>query len=407
VFDGATVDITNRWASSGTTPVTQANGQLVASLPATINLSSVLASQPTFSASIGFQISGATVLFDNTNIGASGCHRFFGYGQVTSYAYATPLTDGYGFEIDGTGAFNCVVYVGGTRYVINSSNTALITSAATLAAIGAGSSQYGQAMSYPVGFNRLLVLARGDLIFWYIGSLDVPIAVSSFLQPQVATLPIRIAAITTSAGVVATQFIVGAIVTGDTSSPSNYLVDATYPWRGQQVGARGDAQVALMDGNKTTYSASVTGLVGVAGDIFTIFGSATKTVRVTHMEFSGIATTAADMDVQVIKRSAVDTGGTSGAAAATPHDSNNAAATATALSYTAAPTPGAAVGTPIRSIKSEIATAASQAQLVEWDFGFGPKQGIVLRGVAQGACLAVSATQVGALYDCSVEWTEE
>jgi hypothetical protein len=145
--------------------------------------------------------------------------------------------------------------------------------------------------------------------------------------------------------------------------------------------------------------------VGVAGDILIINGSATKTVRVTRMSFGGTATAAADMDVTVIKRSTANTAGS--AVTATPHDSANAAASAVVQSYTAAPTPGAAVGTPVRSAKSFIATATTAPIIQEWNFGNGPKQGVVLRGVAQGLAINVSATQIGALYDMDVEWTEE
>lgn len=406
-FDGNTIDTTNRWNTSGTNLPTQANGAVTLSLPATISLSSVMASQPTFAGSVGFQIAGTTAQFDATNIGAANAHRFFGFGVVTAYAYATPLTDGYGFEIDGTGAFNAVVYVGGTRYVINSSNTALITPQSTLNALGAGSSTYGSTLTYPTGNHRLVVFARGDLVFFYVDGLDVPIGVCSFLQPQTVALPLRAASITAGAGPLATTFVMGAVVVADTSSPNVLLTDATYPWRGLQIGSRGDAQVALMDGNKATYSASVTGLVGVAGDILTIYGSATKTVRVTRMSFSGIATAAATMDLTLIKRSTIDTVGTPAAVTATPHDSQSAAATATLNSYTAAPTPGTAVGTPIRSVKVDIAAAGAQEQVQPWDFGNGPKQGIVLRGVAQGLCMNVGATQAGALYNIDVEWTEE
>jgi hypothetical protein len=171
------------------------------------------------------------------------------------------------------------------------------------------------------------------------------------------------------------------------------------------LGARGEQITSQIDGSKATYSASVTGLVGVAGDIFIINGSASKVVRVTRMSFGGTATAAADMDITVVKRSTADTAGTG--VAATPHDSANAAATAVVQSFTAAPTPGTGVGTPIRSAKSFIATTTTAPIIQNWDFGNGPKQGVVLRGVVQGLALNVNATQIGALYDIDVEWTEE
>jgi hypothetical protein len=127
-------------------------------------------------------------------------------------------------------------------------------------------------------------------------------------------------------------------------------------------------------------------------------------VRVTRISFSGTATAAVDMDVTLVKRSTADTAGT--AVAATPHDSASAAATAAVSSFTAAPTPGVQVGTPIRATKVQISTATAQPQIQPWDFGNGPKQCPVLRGVAQGLAINVSATQAGALYDIDIEWTE-
>jgi len=167
----------------------------------------------------------------------------------------------------------------------------------------------------------------------------------------------------------------------------------------------GQIGTPLLDGQKATYSASVTGLVGVAGDIAIINGSASKITRVTRVEFSGIATAAADMDLSLIMRSTADAAGT--AAAATPHDSLSPAATAVVQTYTAAPATGAPIGTPIRVAKVEIGTAAAQAQVVVWEFGARPAKCPVLRGVAQGLALNVGATQAGAAYDISIEWTEE
>lgn len=407
-FDGTTIDVTNRWTTSGTNAPTQANGSLVLSLPATASLSSVITSQPTFGESLGFGILGTTLLLETAPPGVTNSHRFFGFGQVTSYAYATPLTDGMGFEVDGTGAFNVVVYVAGNRFVINSSNSNLITPQATLNALGAGSTVYGKALPFPVGFNRFVIYMRPDIAFFYINDLDVPVAGVSFLQPQASTLPVRLAAITNTAGTIAAAtFQSGAIGVGDSASMNSTISDGVYPWRTLQVGARGDVQTSLMDGNKASYSASVTGAAGVVGDTLTLTGSATKTIRVTRLSLTGIATAATDLDIQVIKRSTADTAGTSSGVTACPHDSANSAASATALLYTVAPTPGTPVGTPIRAAKVFAATAATAPVIQSWDFGNGPKQGIVLRGIAQVIAVNFSAALTGGSFDIDIEWTEE
>lgn len=161
---------------------------------------------------------------------------------------------------------------------------------------------------------------------------------------------------------------------------------------------------APVDGTNATYSAAISGLVGVAGDIVILNGSATRIIRVTRVSFSGIATAAADTDLTLVMRSTADTAGT--AMTAVPHDYRDGAATASAQSYTAAPTPGTAVGT-IRSVKMFTAAANAQPSVQSWDFGNGPKRCPVLIGAAQGLALNISATNAGALYDIDIEWTEE
>jgi hypothetical protein len=193
----------------------------------------------------------------------------------------------------------------------------------------------------------------------------------------------------------------------DFTHPSQAICDGTFGWRKQTVGIRGDAVVSLMDGNKASYSCSVTAAAGVVGDTLVITGSATKTVRVTRISFSGTATAAEDVDVTVIKRSTADTGGTGTAQTIAPHDSANAAATAVVTLYTAAPTPGTSVGT-VRAAKlfaSVTGTPAVYTPIPPWDFGFGPKQGIVLRGVAQQVAINLSAA--AGSFDADIEWTEE
>ena len=85
-----------------------------------------------------------------------------------------------------------------------------------------------------------------------------------------------------------------------------------------------------VDGQKPTYSASGT-VVPVTGatDLVTIIGSATRTIKIVRIVFSGtILTTTINGSVSLIKRSAVDTAGTQTAPTMVAHDSGNAAATA-------------------------------------------------------------------------------
>jgi hypothetical protein len=195
------------------------------------------------------------------------------------------------------------------------------------------------------------------------------------------------------------------------SNDSNVLATQSGTWTVQPGNTANTTPwlVTRVDGQKTTYSASYTGLAGVAGDLFVLGGSATKTVRLTRLEISGVATTAAYFDIKLDKRSTADTGGTKATAATiAPHDSNNAAATGTVDAYTAAPTQGTSVGV-IRSAKLTlpITTTVSNTEKVVWDFGIRPAQAPVLRGTTQQLALILSGAPSGGSIDINCEWTEE
>jgi hypothetical protein len=236
-FDGTTVDA-SIWTTGGTSAPTQANGSVSLNLTAANSVSSTLISNQKFGDTLGFTLLGTTITLESAKQANPNAHRFFGFGQVTAYASATPVTDGAGFEVDLTGEVNCVVYIAGTRYVINSTSNALISSSAGTGgsgtAVPAGSvvSTFGQTIAWPTNNHRYIILRRGDLIYWYIDSIDVPVGVASYLQPQVATLPIRVASITTPAvsTVLATTFGVGAIAVGDSASGNQIISPTSASW---------------------------------------------------------------------------------------------------------------------------------------------------------------------------------
>lgn len=196
------------------------------------------------------------------------------------------------------------------------------------------------------------------------------------------------------------QFIVPATAPGTIPTNQNFYVAAL--------------QFSPIDGSKASYSASINGLVPAASatDIFTITGSATKVVRITRIEVSGIATTILDTTIRLAVRSTANLTGTSAAVAAVPHDSASAAASATVLSYTANPgTLGTLVGY-VRASKLlfnlAAPTAGSESGRLLEDYGDRPAQAIVLRGIAQVFAVNLAGVTVaGGSLDISVEWTEE
>jgi hypothetical protein len=179
-------------------------------------------------------------------------------------------------------------------------------------------------------------------------------------------------------------------------------------------------QSALIDGQKATYSAAIVGLVpgSSATDIFTLTGSATKTIRVTKIEIGGTTTsaTAAALDVLLLKRKTANSGGTStGSPTPVAHDSTSPTVSATVLAYTAVPTTGTLVGTALRNQKLMLmlatltATDFPQNDKLIWDFGNRPAQALVLRGIADVLAINLNgATPTAtASFDIAIEWTEE
>lgn len=167
---------------------------------------------------------------------------------------------------------------------------------------------------------------------------------------------------------------------------------------------------ACVDNSKATYSASAVAL-GVASsptDVFTITGSASKTIRITRLAVTGTQTTGAMRDVLIIKRSAANTGGTSATPTIASHDSTAAAATAVVRSYTANPSGlGVSVGT-IRAQKLFI--SATTAVAGEFIMDWGPRNGqaVVLRGTSEVLAVNLnSVTSTGNSITVSIEWTEE
>ena len=208
---------------------------------------------------------------------------------------------------------------------------------------------------------------------------------------------------------------VSAVVSGQTPSailPSavTYMGTAPALVSGTAAGTQCDTtggQYINIEGRKATYSAFVS-FTAVAGDIAILPGSATKTIRVTRVEVSFFTSGTAGVEtVQLIKRSAANSGGTSAAIPVVPHDSGFAAASAAPLNYTVAGTPGAAVGT-IRGVQfNDASSALPGANSWIWDFGSRPSSAIVLRGVAQGLAINLPAAISTQTAQISYEWTEE
>lgn len=171
------------------------------------------------------------------------------------------------------------------------------------------------------------------------------------------------------------------------------------------------------EGQKTTYSASVLDFTPVASptDFFNIFGSATKTIRITRIEILGEATANNQIDIVLVKRS---TAGTLGSAVLTnltavPHDSNNAAATA--VVSTVGTANYTTLGTLVGNVQSRSlslpnpSTSTISSPSIVFDFTNRNEQGIVLRGITQQIAFNGNAESLpsGTVLDINITWTEE
>ena len=144
-------------------------------------------------------------------------------------------------------------------------------------------------------------------------------------------------------------------------------------------------------------------------DIFTIAGSASKTIRITKIVVGGLATTAGQLNPLIIRRSAAGTGGTSSNPTAQSRDINNSAATATLTLYTANPTVGTGVGT-LDSCRLFLQTATGGApDICAFTYGVNDDQLTVLRGTTDILAINFNGATVptGGIVDLDVEWTEE
>ena len=165
------------------------------------------------------------------------------------------------------------------------------------------------------------------------------------------------------------------------------------------------------EGVRGTYAISAIAVTPAATptDLVTIFGSATKTVRIKSVTVSGCAGagTAGSMDVSLVKRSAVNTTGTSSAPTIVKFDSADDAATATVKQYSAnASALGAGVTLATKNLNLGLAGAGGT---VNFEFANCNDKALVLRGVLQGLAINLNGAAVpsGGVLTYAIEWEED
>lgn len=156
-----------------------------------------------------------------------------------------------------------------------------------------------------------------------------------------------------------------------------------------------------------TYDAAVAGLVPAAAatDIACLSAGAKRATAV-HITLSGTATAATVADVVLIKRSTLNTGGTSAVATSVPRDSRSPAGTATLTTWTVNP---AALGTAVGSADAQKVTLVTTAAVGPYlsDNGTITTQAYTIQGT-EALCLNWNGQTIGGNnVDVHFVWTEQ
>lgn len=169
--------------------------------------------------------------------------------------------------------------------------------------------------------------------------------------------------------------------------------------------------VRLLEGGNASFHLGLfdTTPAATPTDLLLLKGAANRVFKIRRILVSGIATTAGDLPILLIKRTADNTAGTRAAQSAGKADSADASASALqAFLYTVnASSLGASAGTlRARRLFLNLATAAKSQ--VEFVFGNSWSKPIYLRGASEYLAINANgaALPAGAKLDFEVDWTE-
>lgn len=219
--------------------------------------------------------------------------------------------------------------------------------------------------------------------------------------------------------------VLDAVITAATA-PANGLAtlgvyNSTVPvlTTGQSAASQADttgSQYVTTEGRKQTYRTSFwnfTPLASLNSPCVSIHGSATKTVRITHISVSWSCTTglAAASTISLQKYSALSGGTVNNPGSPTPNDSTNAAATAVGVQYSVVPSVFTKVGS--QSALQRVCWITSGATVnatptsIDWVFGEAHGQPLVLRGISEFFGILIDTVGTSPIMDVCIEFTEE
>jgi hypothetical protein len=164
--DGTVIDVVNRWSApvlAGSGTMTQAGGNLVTTLGTTASNGAAITTIESFSPSIGNLTVGGLLLTEA--LPATNTNRCFGfYTRPGSWTAATPVQDGYVWELDITGNFGASIYNAGVRI-------------------------FRQLFPMPSQFAPVSISYQGLTAYFFLNSFTVPAVTVPVLEPSVLSLP--------------------------------------------------------------------------------------------------------------------------------------------------------------------------------------------------------------------------
>jgi hypothetical protein len=157
-----------------------------------------------------------------------------------------------------------------------------------------------------------------------------------------------------------------------------------------------------------SYSACIPNLTTVAAatDVMTITGAAGKTIEIVSITISGATSAAAGCFPYLIKRSTLDTGGTSTTTTPVPYASTQAAASAVVAFYTANP---ASLGTSVGFVavtQVQFPAFNGVTQPYTFDFTKAGMSGVQLKSATEQLALNLNNIATSTALSITIAWRE-
>jgi len=170
------------------------------------------------------------------------------------------------------------------------------------------------------------------------------------------------------------------------------LAFALVPFMVYAVGPTAVTATYNLNNPRATYGYVEIGATPVSActDLAVLYGSATKTIKIKKVTIEQASTSAgAVLNVSLVKRTAVNTGGTTTTTATiSKFDSGNATVTASPVLYTAN---ASALGAGTSIAEGSLVFSTTNPNKVVFNFTEGNGTPVTLRGVAQGLALYLNA----------------